>query len=233
MILALAIYGFAPYGWDLTEQRSRVRRPDLSFATERKLVVPSVWGGPPQQALVLLGALYAPCMRRDRQLFEEGIEADRQNERDSSGCCVRRDGSGCFQTGGEEDCQVHGMGGAPGASRLEARRIVRYMGWVGLRVLPDWRRGGLSGTWDGWGSGCFQTGGEEDCQVHGMGGAPGASRLEARRIVRYMGWVGLKVRPDWRRGGLSGTWDGWGSGCVQTGGEEDCQVHGMGETRDG
>jgi hypothetical protein len=106
MIIALAVYGFAPYGWDFTEQRERVRRPDLSFATEQKLVVSSVWGGPPQRALVLLGALFAPCMRWDRQLFE-GIEADRQNENSSSGCCVRRDGSGCFQTEERADCQVY------------------------------------------------------------------------------------------------------------------------------
>lgn len=105
MVIALAVYGFAPYGWDLIQQRDTVRQTDLSFATVSKLVVPSVWGGPPQQALVLLGALFAPCMRRDRQLFE-GIEGDRMAESNFSGCCVRRDRSGCFQAETQADCQV-------------------------------------------------------------------------------------------------------------------------------
>ena len=54
---------------------------------------------------MLLGALFAPCMRRDRQLFE-GIDEDRARERDLSGCCVRRDGSGCFQAEQQAECQV-------------------------------------------------------------------------------------------------------------------------------
>ena len=105
MIIALAVYGFAPYSWDLVDQRENVRQTDLSFAIQRKQVVGSVWGGPPQQALVLLGALFAPCMRLDRQLFQ-GIERDRQMESRMSGCCVRRDRSGCFQARQMSDCQV-------------------------------------------------------------------------------------------------------------------------------
>ena len=105
MIIALSLYGFAPYGWDLKEQRERIRQTDLSFATESKLVVPSVWLGPSQQALVLLGALFTPCMRLDRQLFE-GINRDRELEANFSGCCVRRDESGCFQAEGRSNCQV-------------------------------------------------------------------------------------------------------------------------------
>lgn len=105
MVIALSVYGFAPYGWDFIQKRDIVRQTDLSFATVSKLVVPSVWGGPPQQALVVLGALFAPCMRRDRQIFQ-GIDSDREFEGNMSGCCVRRDGSGCFQAEQEIDCQV-------------------------------------------------------------------------------------------------------------------------------
>ncbi len=105
MVIALGLYGFAPYGWDLIEQRESVRQTDLSFATTERSVVPSVWLGPPQQALVLLGALFAPCMRTDRQIFE-GIDTDRLMERDMSGCCVRRDMSGCFQVMQNTSCQV-------------------------------------------------------------------------------------------------------------------------------
>ena len=105
MIVALSLYGFAPYAWDLIEQRESVRQTDLSFATTVRRVVPNVWLGPPQQDLVLLGALFAPCMRRDRQIFE-AIDSDRMMERDVSGCCVRRDMSGCFQVVQNISCQV-------------------------------------------------------------------------------------------------------------------------------
>ena len=104
MTIALAVYGFAPYGWDLIEERAIVRQTDLSSATVSKMVVSSMWVGPPQQALVLLGALFTPCMRKDSQLFL-GIEGDRNKENETSGCCVHRDGSGCFQTT-KAFCQV-------------------------------------------------------------------------------------------------------------------------------
>lgn len=106
MLIVLIVYGFAPYGWDLIQQRETVRQTDLSFATVAKMVVPSIWLGPPQRALVVLGALFAPCMRRDRQLYQ-GIETDRRMERDLSGCCNRRDGSGCFQVPNNTSCQVY------------------------------------------------------------------------------------------------------------------------------
>ena len=98
MIIALAVYGFAPYGWDLRTERETVLMSNLAVTTALKLVVPSVWGGPSQQSLVTLGALFAPCMRRDRQLYDNGINLDRALEAQFSGCCIMRDQSGCFQT---------------------------------------------------------------------------------------------------------------------------------------
>ena len=106
MVIALAVYGFAPYGWDYVPRREPVRMSNLAFVTSEINLAGSIWGGPPQQSLVLLGALFAPCMRRDRQLFE-AIESDRTREALDSGCCVRRDGSGCFQsTRNNSDCLV-------------------------------------------------------------------------------------------------------------------------------
>ena len=104
MITALAVYGFAPYAWDLIDVRDTVLQPDGNYDVLMKHVVGNVWGGPRQQDLVVLGALYAPCMRSDRRLFLE-IESDRERENSSSGCCVRRDRGGCFQTV-TEDCSV-------------------------------------------------------------------------------------------------------------------------------
>ena len=105
MIVSLSVYGIAPYGWDLFTERASIQQTNLASDIVERTVVPNVWLGPPQRSLVLLGALYGPCMRRDRQLYA-GIENDRQVESNSSGCCVRRDNSGCVQQLGAEDCPV-------------------------------------------------------------------------------------------------------------------------------
>ena len=104
MIVALAVYGFAPYAWDLIDVRGTVLQPDGNFDVMMKREVGSVWGGPRQRDLVTLGVLYAPCMRWDFRLQSE-IVSDRQREADSSGCCVRLDRGGCYQTL-ESDCSV-------------------------------------------------------------------------------------------------------------------------------
>ncbi len=44
-------------------------------------------------------------MRRDNQLYE-GVESDIINEANNSGCCVRRDQSGCVQVLSIDDCPV-------------------------------------------------------------------------------------------------------------------------------
>lgn len=106
VITSLAVYGFAEYGWDLKTERDIVLMSNLAYAPAQKQVVRSVWGGPRQQDLVILGALYGPCMRKDRKLFD-AIDDDQDAERDLSGCCVRRDGSGCVQVlDRTEECPV-------------------------------------------------------------------------------------------------------------------------------
>ena len=56
---------------------------------------------------MLLGAKYGPCMRRDRRLFE-GLESSFMREANQSGCCVRRDSSGCVQVPSAARCPVSG-----------------------------------------------------------------------------------------------------------------------------
>ena len=58
MITAVSVYGFAPYGWDQKVERGTVLGSNLALDTMEKIIIPSVWGGPSQQSLVLLGALY-------------------------------------------------------------------------------------------------------------------------------------------------------------------------------
>lgn len=103
LLITLSVYGFAPYGWDLKSKRALVQMSNLAVETDERNVTTSVWGGPEQAALVLLGAKFAPCMRRDRQLLS-AIQSDREKEANSSGCCVRRDQSGCVQLLSEENC---------------------------------------------------------------------------------------------------------------------------------
>ena len=54
---------------------------------------------------MLLGANYAPCMRRDRLLFKE-LNNDMYREAAESGCCIRNDRSGCYQVPSQERCPV-------------------------------------------------------------------------------------------------------------------------------
>lgn len=58
MVTALSVYGLAPYGWDQKVERGTVLGSDLAYDTVERIVIPNVWVGPPQKALVLLGALY-------------------------------------------------------------------------------------------------------------------------------------------------------------------------------
>ena len=62
-----------------------------------------------QEALVLLGANYAPCMRKDRQLTRE-LENDKAREAAESGCCIRNDRSGCVQVPSFRNCPVNVSG---------------------------------------------------------------------------------------------------------------------------
>ena len=105
MIITLSVYGFAPYQWDITTSTAFVQTSSLTLEVARKNVTGSVWGGPDLESLVRLGAKYAPCMRRDRQLYA-AIESDRKREAEGSGCCVRRDKSGCVQVITASGCPV-------------------------------------------------------------------------------------------------------------------------------
>ena len=55
----------------------------------------SFWLGPSIERLILLGAKYAPCMRRDDRVFEKILE-DRQKE-NVTGCCMAVNSNGCIQ----------------------------------------------------------------------------------------------------------------------------------------
>ena len=105
LLITLSVYGFAPYGWDIATTQALVQKSNLALEVAKKNVTGNVWGGTSLEALVLLGAKYAPCMRRDRQLYT-AIDSDWDREANSSGCCVRRDKSGCVQVATDSECVV-------------------------------------------------------------------------------------------------------------------------------
>lgn len=57
-----------------------------------------------QSTLILLGAKYAPCMRRDNKLFKV-LEEERLRE-NSTGCCLQTYNTGCIQRQ-QSECSVN------------------------------------------------------------------------------------------------------------------------------
>jgi hypothetical protein len=58
-----------------------------------------------QEALITLGAKYAPCMRKDKEL-QRLLDKERREEADT-GCCIGTDQNGCIQTS-QDKCKVGG-----------------------------------------------------------------------------------------------------------------------------
>lgn len=56
-----------------------------------------------QDALIQLGAKYAPCMRKDKEL-NRLLDKERQEEAET-GCCIGTDQNGCIQKS-QEQCKV-------------------------------------------------------------------------------------------------------------------------------
>ncbi|XP_025091539.1 inactive rhomboid protein 1-like [Pomacea canaliculata] len=94
-IVAVAVYGTAPYGIGREVENKVVRMSNLARETQSHIEQRNIWFGPRQADLIHLGAKYSPCMRVDHNL-EIAIDLDKKEE-NSSACCVRNDGSGCVQ----------------------------------------------------------------------------------------------------------------------------------------
>ena len=48
LIFTLVVYGFAPYGFVQFTERSLVQQSNLAVEVVERIIVPNVWGGPPQ-----------------------------------------------------------------------------------------------------------------------------------------------------------------------------------------
>ncbi|XP_058013297.1 inactive rhomboid protein 1 isoform X1 [Ahaetulla prasina] len=100
-ILAVSIYGIAPVGFSQHETVDSVLKNRGIYENVKYVQQENFWIGPSSEALIHLGAKFAPCMRQDQQVHSF-ISTAREKEKHSA-CCVRNDKSGCVQTA-EEEC---------------------------------------------------------------------------------------------------------------------------------
>lgn len=96
-IVSICVYGIAPVGFSQTFKQAEVLTPRLAIEKLSRIERDNLWIGPRPADLIHLGAKYSPCMRRDSNVHAL-IEEDRKIELEQSGCCVRNDGAGCYQT---------------------------------------------------------------------------------------------------------------------------------------
>uniref|UniRef100_A0A914VWG9 Inactive rhomboid protein 2 n=1 Tax=Plectus sambesii TaxID=2011161 RepID=A0A914VWG9_9BILA len=94
-IIALAIYGFGPFGFGMEEKTANVLHSTVTLKQVAVYEQQNFWFGPKFSDLVHLGAKFSPCMRHDLKLYRQ-IEADRVVE-NTTGCCIYEDQTGCFQ----------------------------------------------------------------------------------------------------------------------------------------
>ncbi|XP_020899399.1 inactive rhomboid protein 1 isoform X2 [Exaiptasia diaphana] len=99
LIVTLSVYNFAPIGFTKTERAKIVRKSRQGTLVPEYLKTydqDNFWIGPNQEALIHLGAKFAPCMRNDK-LLVRALEREREEE-SKTGCCIKTDNSGCIQT---------------------------------------------------------------------------------------------------------------------------------------
>uniref|UniRef100_A0A1I7SXR6 Rhomboid domain-containing protein n=1 Tax=Caenorhabditis tropicalis TaxID=1561998 RepID=A0A1I7SXR6_9PELO len=95
-VLSLLLYGFGPFGINVTIQSDDVMDVTLSNRRVSYQEQTNIWFGPHYADLIRLGAVYSPCMRKELGLWKE-IEEQRQKE-SQTGCCIANDHSGCYQS---------------------------------------------------------------------------------------------------------------------------------------
>ncbi|EGD81420.1 hypothetical protein PTSG_02140 [Salpingoeca rosetta] len=104
MIIAVLVYGLAPIGIESQTKTASVDGPDGTPVQASYQQEANFWIGPSPTALVLMGAKFTPCMRRDDRIYTEVVEPIAEAEQDF-GCCVEQgatDGN-CFSSSAD-DC---------------------------------------------------------------------------------------------------------------------------------
>ena len=97
MVISLIWYSIAPIDVELSLKSDFVFTESLTYQQVAFYQPSNFWIGPKPSDVIHLGAVFAPCMRRDDSI-QETIGLANSVENEMSGCCVRNDGSGCLQT---------------------------------------------------------------------------------------------------------------------------------------
>jgi len=95
-IVMLTVYWVAPIDVQKVRSEQVVIRSNMVYENVIHDEESNMWIGPRPRHLILLGAKYSPCMRRDPNI-EEFIKQEHDTERNSA-CCIYNDKSGCVQT---------------------------------------------------------------------------------------------------------------------------------------
>ncbi|VDP10340.1 unnamed protein product [Soboliphyme baturini] len=103
MIIALATYGFGPIGFSRRSNREWVLQPSMVLEQVSFFEQENLWIGPSYADLVHLGAKYAPCMRRDLNIYSE--IAKKRTEENNTACCILNDNTACYQSR-KDECSV-------------------------------------------------------------------------------------------------------------------------------
>uniref|UniRef100_A0A8C5GGN7 Inactive rhomboid protein n=1 Tax=Gouania willdenowi TaxID=441366 RepID=A0A8C5GGN7_GOUWI len=99
-IVAVSIYGIAPVGFTQYETVDSVLSNKGIYENVKFVQQQNFWIGPSSEALIHLGAKFSPCMRQDEEIHK--LMQEKRTIEMKSGCCVRKDRSGCLQTLQEE-----------------------------------------------------------------------------------------------------------------------------------
>ena len=91
------MFDLGPLGFGLSQSTELIMTKWLTMEQVNVFEPANTWVGPRVSDLVKLGAKYTPCMRADQGIYQKINEA-REQETESTGCCIRNDGSGCVQT---------------------------------------------------------------------------------------------------------------------------------------
>lgn len=95
-VVTVCVYGIAPMSVQKASSRQVVIRSNMVYENVSHDEESNMWIGPRPRDLILLGAKYSPCMRRDAQI--EAMLSEQYDTERGSACCIYNDKSGCAQT---------------------------------------------------------------------------------------------------------------------------------------
>ncbi|XP_050541106.1 inactive rhomboid protein 2-like isoform X1 [Daktulosphaira vitifoliae] len=152
LFLSIFSYGLGSFGIGLSHQSGAVMVTSLSVQIIEYIEPSNFWIGPRAADLIHLGAKFAPCMRKDKNITDE-IEKWRKKERETA-CCIRNDDSGCIQASKEQctflipshkrlmDWSTGGVRGVGIDDKPPSTSISKWKKWSEIEAGPGGRISG-------------------------------------------------------------------------------------------